>query len=260
VIQSAQRKPLFIFIIFYILLLTIIIIMFAVLSLTPSPQPTASLDVITVLVIPLISLIFGFSGWIAFLYDYYSSRPKIRGKILNVMRGQFDNPQKPSEKLTVFILFLYLTNLRKSAIHLSNFDLEVDVGKGFEKTQPIRGFGNTNVHFAWSTGGEVQIPDFNKGLIYKQKKPIEFGVPFYGYLAFGADSKFYKAEINCYKIICTDIFDHKHVTKAKPEKFVDLFYLQETFNIKIPLERQSINPPETTQTTTNLISDNDVTT
>lgn len=174
------------------------------------------------------------SGWVAFTYQYFSDRPKVRGKILQVMRGTFQNPEQQSEKLTSFILFLYLTNRRKNAIHLSDYILEIDTGNGFERMKIIRGLNTQHVHFAYWQGGEVQIPDFNKGLIYKQSKPVEFGVPFYGYLAFGGDFKYYKADIRRYRITCVDVFDHKHKITTEPKKFVDLFYLQEIFGIKIP--------------------------
>jgi len=182
----------------------------------------------------IIATVATISGWVAFIYQYLSDRPKIKGKILQVMRGVFPNPEQPSEKLTSFVLFLYLTNARKNAIHLSDYILEIDTGNGFERMKIVRGITNQTVHFEYGQDGEVQIPDFNKGLIYKQSKPIGFGVPFYGYLMFGGDFKYFKADIRRYRITCVDVFDHKHKITTESKKFVDLFYLQEVFGIKIP--------------------------
>jgi len=191
----------------------------------------ALIESILALVIAIVATI---SGWVAFVYQYFSDRPKIRGKILQVMRGTMQNPERPSENLTMFMLFLYLTNARKNAIHLSDYILEIDTENKFEKMKIVRGLTAHPVHFMYGQGGEVSIPDFNKGLIYKQSKAVEFGTPFYGYLVFAGDLKYYKADIRRYRITCIDVFDHKHKTTTESKKFVDLFYLQEVFGIKIP--------------------------
>lgn len=197
------------------------------------------------------------SGWAAFVYKYFSERPKIKGKLLQVMRGRMRNPENPSEELTIFTLFLYLTNQRKNAIHLRDYSLEVDEGCGFEKTKILRG-DLSKLKFS-SKGGEIQFPNFEQSIIHKQSKPIQFGVPFYGYLIFGAHSKYYNAEIKRYRITCVDVFDHKHKITTKPDKFVDMLYLQEMFKIKTSIPttpNQGVT--EYNQSTSNLISDNEV--
>jgi hypothetical protein len=80
----------------------------------------------------------------------------------------------------------------------------------------------------------VQFPDFKKGLIYNQSKAVEFGTPFYGYIVFAGDIKYYKADISSYRITCIDVFDNKHKITTEPKDFIDIFYLQEVFGIKIP--------------------------
>jgi hypothetical protein len=182
----------------------------------------------------LIATVAAISGWATVVYEYFSDKPKIKGKILQVMRGTFQNPEKPSDSLTVFVLFLYLTNARKNNLHLSDYILEIDIGGRFERMKMIRGITDQSIHFGYEKGGEVQIPDFNKGLIYKQTKAVEFGTPFYGYLAFAGDVKYHKADIQRYRITCVDVFDHKHKITTESKKFVDLFYLQEVFGIQIP--------------------------
>lgn len=205
-------------------------------SVTPAPIIVNLTDLLTTIFIPLL---LGISGWVAFFYQYFSDKPRIRGKILQVMYGQFPNPIKPSEQLTSFVLFLYLTNTRKNAVHLQRYDLEVDYGKGFKKMQIVRGIPeNMNISFE-SNSGKISIPNFNKGLIYKHSKPIEFGVPFYGYLLFAGDIKYYQQKGRRFRISITDVFDHKHVFIANPEKhFIDIFNLQELFGIKIPVNAE----------------------
>ena len=192
---------------------------------------SALLDATTLTI--LIATVAAISGWVTVFYQYLSDRPKIKGKILQVMFGTFPNPEKPSESLTVFTLFLYLTNSRKNVIHISDYILEVETDHKFERMKIVRGFDQP-LHFAYGQS-EVQFPDFSKGLlIYKQSKPVEFGIPFYGYIIFAGDVKYYKADITRFRITCVDVFDHKHEITTEPKNFVDLFYLQEVFGIKIP--------------------------
>lgn len=193
------------------------------------------------------------SGWVAFGYQYFSERPKIKGKLLQVMRGRMKNPENPTEYLTSFILFVYLTNLRKNAVHVRDYILEIDDGDGFKRMKIVRG-NLANLHFS-CPDGEIEIPNFEQGVIHKQSKPIEFGTPYYGYLVFGGDIKYYDFKIKQFRITCIDVFDNKHVITTKPEKFVDLFYLQEVFKIKFP----KLEPNSRIYQPSNLISRNDVT-
>ena len=68
-------------------------------SVTPAPIIVNLTDLLTTIFIPLL---LGISGWVAFFYQYFSDKPRIRGKILQVMYGQFPNPIKTSEQLTSF--------------------------------------------------------------------------------------------------------------------------------------------------------------
>lgn len=177
-----------------------------------------------------IAFVSAVSGWVAFLYGYFSSKPKIKGKILQVMMGYFTNP-KTSEKLTVFIPFLYLTNARENPLHIVDYLLEVETEKGWKKMNVIR--GNFESNFQDAQGKPFQIPDFMKNVIYKQEKAVEFGKPFYGYLAFFGDLKYYETKIKRYRITCVDVFDNKHKITTSIEKFTNPYRLEEIFGIKI---------------------------
>jgi hypothetical protein len=176
-------------------------------------------------------VLIGFSGWVTFLYTYLSGRPKIKGKILQVMRGNFPNPGNPSETLASLTLFLYLTNARKSAVHLVDYELYIDAGEGFQQMKIVRSSPDAIFHFAYS-GRELEIPDFNKRLLFRQIRPIAFGVPFIGFLLFGGDVRYYTAKIRKFKLVCTDVFGHKHKIVAKPEEFRDLPFIQDMFGVK----------------------------
>jgi hypothetical protein len=206
----------------------------------------------------IIAIIAAVSGWATVAYQYFSDKPKVRGKILQVMHGSMTNPMKTSEKLATFVLFLYLTNARKNAVHLRNYELEVDVGKGYKKMLMVRGILDSTSFTFESESGDIIIPDFNKGLIYRQSKPVEYGVPFYGYLMFAGDIEYYAQKVRRCKIILTDVFDHKHKLTTKQEEFVDIFYLQEIFNIRFPSNIPLKPAANLSQTNTNLISGNEV--
>jgi hypothetical protein len=212
---------------------------------------TSITETVLTLVIGVVGTI---SGWVAFCYQYFSEKPKIKGKLLNVMRGRMKNPENLSENLTVFTLFVYLTNARKNAVHVRDYILEVDNGNGFKKMKIIH--GNLSGFRFDCADGEIQIPNFEQGVIYRQSKPIEYGVPYYGYLIFGGDLKYYDSEIKRYRVTCVDVFDNKHTITTKPDKFRDLFYLQEVFKIKFP----NLEPNSGLYRPSNLISGNDVTT
>jgi hypothetical protein len=193
--------------------------------------PSVSIDFQTLLYILLV--IGGLSGWIALIFDRLSERPKIRGRILQVMRGQFQNPENSVETLTSFTLFLYLTNTRKSRAHLIDYALSISTARfRFQKMKLGRGIPpDMKFHFNYQ-GRELNIPDFTKRLLHRQSEAIEFGVPFIGFLLFGGDLKFYKADIRRYKMICTDVFGHKHKIVANPKRFENLLYIQDLFGVE----------------------------
>ncbi len=194
------------------------------------------------------------SGWIAVVITYLSGRPKIRGKILQVMRGTFPNPERRSEVLTSFVLFLYLTNARKSPVHLVDYELQIDAGEGFQGMKIVRSGPDMAFHFEYS-GSELQIPDFNRRLLYRQGKSIVFGTPFIGFLMFGGDAKYYKSAIREFRLTCTDVFGHKHRVIAEPDEFRDLAYIQDMFGVTglipdNPPQMQQSSPATPHETTT----------
>jgi hypothetical protein len=50
-----------------------------------------------------IGFIIAFSGWAKVLYDYVTSRPKIRGQVFQVMRGQMDDPRSKGKRFEALL-------------------------------------------------------------------------------------------------------------------------------------------------------------
>jgi hypothetical protein len=183
------------------------------------------------------------SGWTTFGYQIITSKPKINGQIFNVIIGQIDNLDNSGEKLTSFLVYLYLTNERKNSVHILDYELEVDTGSGFEKLLRVYGVQNTpNWSFSSETN-QIEIPDFNKKLIYAENKPVEYGAPLCGFVVFASknpqNSYIDSLGTNKYRVTIIDAFQEKHVIIASADKFPNLFLLQDLAGIKLmPLENK----------------------
>src|ERR1035437_150038 len=66
-------------------------------------------EYLTTLAGPIIAL----SGWGKVLYDHVTSRPKICGRVFQVVLGQMANPAQAEEPLAAFVVYLYLVNRRR---------------------------------------------------------------------------------------------------------------------------------------------------
>lgn len=179
----------------------------------------------------VVAIVVGLSGWLTLFYSYFSNRPKIRGRILQVMTGKFTNPEKPDELLTSFTLFLYLTNTRKSPVHLVDYELSIDVGRGPEKLKIVRSGPDMIYTFVY-LGRNLQIPNFQQRLLYRQAKPISYGTPFIGFLLFGGEARYHGVKPRAFKLVCTDVFGHKHRVNAKPEEFRELPFIEDMFGVQ----------------------------
>jgi hypothetical protein len=167
---------------------------------------------------------------------------------MQVLIGQTPNPENPPQTLTSFTLLLYLTNRRKSPVHLTDYALSIRTGHfRFQKMRIARGIApDIRFHHVYQ-GRELTIPDFTERLLHRQSKAIEFGVPFIGFLLFLGELKYWSTKIRRYKLICWDVFGHKHKIVANPKKFENLMYIQDIFGIEgllqpIPLHSTS-SPP-----------------
>lgn len=161
--------------------------------------------------------------------------PSIHGTIVNVMIGQMKNPENPSETLTSYLLFVSLTNATRTPASVRDYEMYVDVGSGFERMKALRGINDQQAfHFEYH-GRELDIPNFNQRLLPRQTKPIEFGLPFEGFLWFAGDGKYYKpgrSDTGTYKVVVVDVFGQRHEIVTESKDFMDLPYIAERFGVK----------------------------
>ena len=186
----------------------------------------------------IITAIIGLSGWVKFVYDRWTSKPRIEGKILNVMIGRMPNPEQQGKYLTSFLVFLYLTNLRKSSVHMLDYEIEIDPGQGFERLKRVYGIDkNSEWAFFDSSGEKVDIKNFQNNLIYKKPNPVEFGSLYLGHILFAGEESLYKKKIKRYKVTCIDALGGKHRFVSTPKEFCNLYLLQELAGIKFPYKK-----------------------
>ena len=120
----------------------------------------------TPLWIQLIGLALALSGWAKVAYDLLTASPKVRGRILNIMRGQMQDPRQPSASLTAFTSYLYLVNERKNVVHLLDYELEVKVDKQWSRLERVYGLHTVeNLAFNAPDGEPVTISSFSDNLI-----------------------------------------------------------------------------------------------
>lgn len=194
----------------------------------------------TPLWIQLIGLALALSGWAKVAYDLLTASPKVRGRILNIMRGQMQDPRQPSASLTAFTSYLYLVNERKNVVHLLDYELEVKVDKQWSRLERVYGLHTVeNLAFNAPDGEPVTISSFSDNLIYRKNQPVEFGKPLHGWIMFAGTASLHQADIACYRLTCIDAFDKRHVFQRAPKDFGNLNLLQEIAGISLPKSARS---------------------
>lgn len=175
-----------------------------------------------------------FSGWVKVLYDHVTSRPKIRGRVFQMMRAQMAHPQKQGGSLAAFIAYLYLVNKRRNTIHVLDYELEIKVGRKWVKLARVYGIHNVRSSFDAVSGDNIQIKNFEDNLIYRKSKPVEYGQPLHGWIVFAGSEELYKCDVLAYRLTCVDAFHNKHRIVTKPKEFENLFLLQDVADVQMP--------------------------
>lgn len=189
----------------------------------------------TPLWVQVLGLLLALSGWAKVAYDYVTARPKIRGRIFNVMRGQMQHPSDAAKMLTTFTTYLYLVNQRRNSVHVLDFELEIYLADKWIRLDRIYGIHNIqNLSFSAPDGTEIKIESFGSNLIYRKNEPVDYGKPLHGWIVFAGESSLHKVEIEKYKVTCIDAYRKKHVFETKPSEFENLYLLQDMAGIAIP--------------------------
>lgn len=179
----------------------------------------------------LLSFLIGLPAWIKILYDYFTSRPKIKGKIFNMIHAKFETSIDPTIQ-TAFLPYLFMTNLRNFSTYIIDYELYVNVGNGFEKL--IKVYGNLE-QIGSIDDGNISIPDFEEKLLGIQPQLVEYGKPLHGFVMFVSKKHqdYYGDKIKRTKLICLDSFGKKHTIYTKPKEYGSLYLLQDLANIRI---------------------------
>ncbi len=190
-----------------------------------------------------LSVMVALSGWAKFFYDMFTNKPKIDGRVFNVIIGIMPHPNIPNKTLTSFLVYLYLTNKRKNSAHILNYELEIDLGEGFKEVDRVYGIQNVQNWGFSSQTHSIDIPNLAEKLIYSKVKPVEYGSINQGFVLFASpkpQSDFINAgKAVTYKVTCLDVFGNRHKIVSSPDKFMNLFLLQDMAGIKLtPLRNE----------------------
>jgi hypothetical protein len=182
----------------------------------------------------IVSTILALSGWSTLLYNWFTSRPKIKGQILNIMTAEWHNPQFGPPKTGIFAC-LYLINTRKNPVHILDYELEFDIGNGYQRALRVYGTQNIDQPSFHSDISEITIPNFREKLIYSKNTPVEYGVPLHGFALFATDLPHatLMGKIRKIRVTCVDAFNNRHEIEATPKQFSNIYLLQDIAGINI---------------------------
>lgn len=184
--------------------------------------------------ITIISFAIALSGWVKVFYDHVTSRPKIRGQVFQIMRGQMDDPNHKGKRFEAFIAYLYLVNKRRNTIHILDYELDVKVEGKWVKLGRVYGIHNVKNSFGALAGGNIEIKNFEENLIYRKNNPAEYGQPIHGWIVFVGPEDLRNADVLVYRLTCIDAFRKKHCIDTRKEELGNLFLLQDMADIKMP--------------------------
>lgn len=187
----------------------------------------------------IISIIVALSGWATFLWDRYTDKPKISGRICLASIGELT---RDNEKYTLFIQFLYLTNRRAKGVHILDYKLGVDMGHSVESTKMIYGAQALNQEITVQSPKHVlKIPKVKQVLLTQKKTALEYGKPLYGILLFVSEKKreYFDGKVKRYCITVEDILGYRHkiINKVAKIESTNIYLLPELFGVTLEERR-----------------------
>gem|GEM_PF-1550084 len=179
-------------------------------------------------------IILALSGWTKVFLDQRSTKPKIKGRVLQVMVGKMINDKEKVKTLTTFTTYVYLLNSRRNQMHILDYQMEVKINKQWIQLSRLYSAESLDsLSFSDSDGEPIKIENFNSNLVYKKNEPTRQGVPLHGWIIFCGDSSLYELEENAkaYRLTCIDANLKKHIITTKVTKFQHLGLLKEMGNL-----------------------------
>ena len=192
------------------------------------------------LTIAIITSIFGISGWVTFLYNHITHVPKIQGRIFSPIVGKTQITQNGGKRnVTTFLFYLYLTNKRKTAVRVLDYEMELKFTDGTtQKLQRFYGSGIYNFTFEWVNNTEIN-PNLKENLIHKKQHAIDTKEPLHGFVFFAGSEDLYerygRGEIEIYRLTAIDVFGERHVVQeSNLDKKVNVYLLSDLADFEIP--------------------------
>ncbi|MBN1366252.1 MAG: hypothetical protein JW976_15735 [Syntrophaceae bacterium] len=178
------------------------------------------------IILNIIGWFIALSGWGTVIYNHVTSTPKIKGRLLNVMRGSINN-------ISAFITYAYLINVRKNTINMLDYEMEIKVDDRWIRLNRVYGIHNIQTpEFFAPDRSKIEITGFSNNLIYRKNAPVEYGKPLHGWIIFTGDKEIQNKDICVYKLTCVDAYNKRHTFESKPDEFINLFLLQDIADIK----------------------------
>jgi hypothetical protein len=178
-----------------------------------------------------IPYIFGLSGWATIAINYFSNKPKIKGRILSSMRATMTIHGRA---YTAFIFYLYLTNVRKSSVHVLEYEMRIKMGNKIIKLDRFYGARNVEkFNFNNIENMKVDIPDFKEKLIYFNAKAVEYGSPLMGFAFFVGDVEYHQTKIDSYILTCIDVLGNYHEIECKEKDLINIGLLADLSGIEV---------------------------
>ena len=192
------------------------------------------------IIIALLTLLIAFSGWGIFIYERLTSKPKLEGRILNVITGQMNNPKIPGENLTVFNVYLFITNSRKFPVYIYDYILEIDKGLGYQETKQLYGYKPGEKRNFPSKEYNIDIPDYFNTLIYNKKTPVDYGIPLHGIAPFSTPGNQTEIvpKVKKYRVTVTDVFNRKHVIETRIEDMASIRIMNQISDIRVSRKKK----------------------
>lgn len=164
------------------------------------------------IIVIVITSILAFSGWASLFYNWYTSAPKINGQVLGLLISP--QLQDPAFTKTGIVVYLYLVNERKYPTHILDYELEFDLGQGYEKAMRLYSITHMVVPSIRIDQDNLTIPNFTEKIIYLKNQPVEYGVPLHGFAVFVTDRPYADVQndkIKRIRVTCIDAFKNRHV-------------------------------------------------
>ncbi|MFC8561408.1 hypothetical protein [Peribacillus frigoritolerans] len=191
------------------------------------------------LLVAIIGLIIGISGWATLIYNHITHKPKIKGRIFEPIVGQMKFTQDGKKRhMTTYLTYLYLTTSRKTSIRILDYEMLITYTDGTShKLERFYGTDIEKFKFTW-VNNEILNLNLNENLIYKKQAAVDQKEPLHGFVLFGGEEVLYNRqdEVSKIEVTLTDVFGNTHqVSENNLDKKLNLYLLSDLAGFDIPL-------------------------